>query len=62
MMKNIKELYIKVLKYDYKVWMSELNYYDDIVLKIGPDALIISIEGTNKSDRYEAKRLELGPR
>lgn len=55
----IKEIYIRILKKSYKVWMSKLNEFPEI--ELGENTYIVSMEGYNTRGDYEAKRVRLRP-
>lgn len=57
---SIREIYTRVLKKGYRVWMSKLNDFDEI--KLNGDITIISMEGRNERGDYEARRVALKAR
>ena len=53
------EIYIRILKRSYKIWMSKLNDFPEI--ELGENTYIVSMEGYNARGDYEAKRVRLRP-
>jgi len=55
----VSEIYIRILKKSYKIWMSKLNDFPE--LNLGKNTYIVSMEGYNTRGDYEAKRIRLRP-